>query len=109
MRRIAAILALALGLSLSGPPRGEAQHYALPYNELPYGLIIIVEAWPTEANVILNGRPLGSARRLLGTALKVPPGRHTLAFVAPGFKPWVAEVARRSNFPILVRARLEHE
>lgn len=70
---------------------------------------LIVDATPSEAEVFLDGRSLGSAGEVLARALALPPGQHTVAIVAKGFRPYVARFVADPSFPIRIRAALEPE
>jgi hypothetical protein len=70
---------------------------------------LIVDATPSEAEVFLDGRLLGSAGELLAHALPLAPGQHTVAIVARGFRPYVARFVADPSFPNRIRAALGPE
>jgi len=70
---------------------------------------LIVDATPSEAEVFLDGRSLGSAGEVLARALALPPGQHTVAIVARGFRPYLARFVADPSFPIRIRAALGPE
>ena len=59
---------------------------------------LIVDAVPAEAQIFLDGRPLGSAAELLARALPLGPGRHTVQVLAPGFRPYAAQFVADPSF-----------
>ena len=59
---------------------GVAQHRFEP--------TLIVDARPLEAQVLLDGRPIGLAGALAARAITVTPGPHTVEIGAPGFVPY---------------------
>jgi hypothetical protein len=68
---------------------------------------LIVEASPREAQVFLDGRLLGVAGELVARAFPLPPGRHALEIVAPGFGPYIAQfVVAPGSFPMRFRVTL---
>ena len=86
------MLALALGLALLGalPDAVSAQSLTgVSWNRSETTLI--VDARPLQAQVLIDGRPLGSARELIAKAISVTPGSHTVEIRAPGFHRYVGE------------------
>jgi len=63
------------------------------YGANPIQPFLIVDALPIDAQVYIDGRPLGTARDLLARALPIAPGLHSIAIVAPGFSPFSANFA----------------
>ena len=59
---------------------GVAQHRFEP--------TLIVDARPLEAQVLLDGRPIGLPGALAARAITVTPGPHTVEIGAPGFVPY---------------------
>jgi len=70
---------------------------------------LIVDAIPAEAQVVLDGRPFGSAAELLARPLPVAPGRHVVQVVAPGFTSHRAQVVADPNFSTRLRITLSPE
>jgi len=56
-----------------------------------YETTLIVDVRPLEAQVRVDGRPLGSARELVAIAISVLPGPHTIEISAPGFHRYVGQ------------------
>lgn len=79
-----------------------------PITRLDTGLVII-DARPPEVQVFLDGRLLGSARQLVARALPVPPGRHAMKIVAPGFRPYRTDFTVDAAFPTRLRIALQPE
>ena len=52
---------------------------------------LIIDARPLEAQVRVDGRPIGSARELVAQAISVLPGPHTLEISAAGFHRYVGK------------------
>lgn len=68
---------------------------------------LIVDATPLHAQVFLDGRLLGTARQVVARAFPLPPGRHAIEIVSPGFRPYIAQfTAVPGSFPIRVRVTL---
>jgi hypothetical protein len=70
---------------------------------------LIVDAVPAEAQVFLDGRPVGSAAELLARALPVAPGHHVVQVVAPGFTSQNVRVVADPNFSTRLRISLFRE
>ena len=67
---------------------------------------LIVDALPLDAQVFLDSRPFGSAAQLMAHAFPLPPGRHIVWVVAPGFKPYSVQFVADPIFSIRLRIRL---
>jgi len=52
---------------------------------------------------------IGSARELIARALPVTRGRHAIAVLAPGFRPYIAQFDADPSFPTRVRVVLVPE
>lgn len=52
------------------------------------GSALIVDAYPLEAQVFLDGRLLGTGRDLMAHVLAVSPGAHSIEITAPSFQPY---------------------
>ena len=70
---------------------------------------LIVDATPSEAQVVLDGQALGSAGELLARAVAVARGQHTVEIAAKGFRPSVARFVADPSFPARVRVALAPE
>ena len=49
-----------------------------------YEAELVVDVRPLGAQILLDGRPIGTARELMAQAIPVSPGWHTVDFVADG-------------------------
>lgn len=68
---------------------------------------LLVDASPPEAQVFLDGRLLGTARQLIARAIPLPPGRHAIEIVLPGFGSYIAQFASvPGSFPTRIRVGL---
>jgi hypothetical protein len=70
---------------------------------------LIVDALPLEAQVFLDNRPFGSAAQLMAHAFPLPPGRHSVWVVAPGFKPYSVQFVADPIFSTRLRIALSAE
>jgi len=70
---------------------------------------LIVDATPVDAQVFVDGRLLGSAGHLVARAVPLTSGRHVMAVIAPGFKPYAAQFATDPSFPTRIRVALALE
>lgn len=102
--RAVATGALALGGLLVLSQSGHARRFE-PAGRLDQGFVII-DATPPEAQVFVDGRLLGSARQLIARALLVPPGRHSVEIVSPGFRPYRTQASVDPSFPTRIRVAL---
>ena len=71
--------------------------------------LLVVDAFPPDAHVYLDGRPLGVAGELIALALPVAFGPHVVHVVAPGFRPWAERFVADGSFPTRIRATLTRE
>jgi hypothetical protein len=91
--------ATALGFAAAGEAgRGRA------WRDEP--ALLIVDASPHDAQVYLDGRPIGAAGALVALALPVPHGVHTVHVVAPGHRPWARRFVADGAFPVRIRVAL---
>jgi hypothetical protein len=70
---------------------------------------LIVDATPSDAQVVLDGQALGSAGELLARAVVIARGQHTVEIEAKGFRPSVARFVADPSFPARVRMALAPE
>lgn len=70
---------------------------------------MVVEARPVDAQVFLDGKLVGTAAYLVARALLVPPGRHVVQIVAPGFRSHTTQFVTDPNFPTIIRVTLVPE
>jgi hypothetical protein len=56
----------------------------MAYREGRYEAALVVDVRPLDAQILLDGRPIGTARELMAQAIPVSPGWHTVDFVADG-------------------------
>jgi PEGA domain len=68
--------------------------------------LIVIDATPRDAQVYLDDRLLGSGAQLLARAFPLPPGRHIVQIVAPGFRPYVAEFVADPPYSTRIRVSL---
>lgn len=82
-----------LGLAVLGalPTMVSAESYSGGVSQGRYETTLIIDARPLEAQVRVDGRPIGSARELVAQAISVLPGPHTLEISAPGFHRYVGK------------------
>ncbi len=74
------------------------------------GSALIVDAYPLEAQVFLDGRLLGTGRDLMAHVFPVGPGAHSIEIVAPGFQPYAQRfTASGSGFATRLRFTLVPE
>ena len=86
--RWAPVLGLALLCAL--PDMGSTQS-AVDVTQGRYETTLIIDARPLQAQVRVDGRPLGSAGELVAMAIAVTPGPHTVEISAPGFHRYVGK------------------
>jgi PEGA domain len=73
----------------------------------PEQVFVLMDVYPLDAQVVLNGRNLGIGRDILAHGITIAPGRYTVEVSAPGYAPYVARFStNRSGFPTTIRARL---
>jgi hypothetical protein len=78
--------------------------------EQSWGLLAIMDAYPPEAQVALDDRPLGTVGEVLWRGLTVAPGWHVVKLSAPGFRSHASRVwVDPFGSPTLVHARLVRE
>ena len=53
-----------------------------------YEATLILDVLPLDAQVLLDGHPIGTARQLVAIAVPVTPGWHTVEIGAAGFYPY---------------------
>jgi hypothetical protein len=92
--------AQALGLlvlcALPGPGSAQgmysmdvsAEAAGASYQSSRYQAALTVEILPLEAQVLLDGKPIGTGRDLVALAIPVTPGWHTVEVGAPGYVPY---------------------
>ncbi len=66
-------------VSVSAEAAGQA------YRESRFEAALTLEVLPLDAQVLLDGVPIGSGRELVAQAVAVTPGWHTVDVVAPGY------------------------
>lgn len=88
-----AMLALIVAAAMSVGASGNALVYG---SEQGTAGSLIVEARPLQAEVLLDGVPVGTAHDLTARPLYVRPGAHVLSFSAPGFLPTALQVKVRA-------------
>lgn len=95
----AGALAVAMGAGTSGQSWGP-----------PRPSLLVVEAVPLDAEIILDGKAVGTARERASYALDLAPGRHTITIAAAGHKSLTGHfVADPNGFMTKIRAVLTPE
>ncbi len=101
MKRLCAVLALLLSLTISlaaGPTAALAAadyfmgHSVYGYSGYSLGGSLYINALPIDAQVLLDGVPIGFANDLEARAVETRPGMHILTFEAPGYEPTAVRV-----------------
>lgn len=85
MRRsmcLAFALSLVVLAGVPATPRAQPGHGIFGSR---FSAFLVIDASPLQAQVALDGRPLGSVRDLTAQALPMVPGEHRLEISAPGF------------------------
>ena len=89
--------ALALGLATLCVPPGavtaqqmpavavSAEEAGVAYRSSRFEAALTLEVLPLDAQVLLDGRPIGTGRELVAQAVAVLPGWHTVEVTAPGY------------------------
>ena len=90
MKRNRWALVLGLAVLCALPDMGGAQSLG-GVSQGRYETTLIVDARPLQAQVMVDGRPIGSARELVAIAISVLPGPHTIEISAPGFHRYVGQ------------------
>lgn len=89
--------AAMLGLILAAAVSVGASNDGVVYNtEQGTAGSLIVEARPLQADVLLDGVPVGTANDLTARPLYVRAGSHVLQFSAPGYIPKALQVRVRA-------------
>jgi hypothetical protein len=107
MKRAALIIGtIALALVVSSEPL--TAYVGLGRSGImPGAAFLIVDARPLDAQVFLDGKPLGTARDVMARALPVQTGEHVLQIVHPGFRPfWARFSSAPGAYPAIIRTTL---
>jgi len=92
VKRVLAVLSLAL-LSAAAPTCARAAdnyfmgHSVYGYSGYSQGGSLYINALPIDAQVRLDGVPIGFANDLQASPVETRPGIHRLTFEAPGYEP----------------------
>ena len=72
--------------------------------------LLVVEAMPLDAEIMLDGKAVGTARERASYALDLAPGQHTIRITASGHRPLTARfVADPAGFMTKIRVVLAPE
>ena len=97
----AAVAGLGLVMSQGG--------YYRPWGP-PEPSLFLVEAWPLDAEITLDGKTAGTARERGSYPLRLRPGIHTITIEAPGHQPLTRRfIIDGSGFMAKVRVELAPE
>jgi hypothetical protein len=104
MKRYGFALALTLAF-LCARPGGAGAQTALDvvgreiegYRANRYETALILDVRPLEAQVLLDGQPIGSARELVAQAVSVTAGWHTVKIGAQGFYPYTGHFVAETH------------
>src|SRR5262245_51047614 len=95
----------ALGMAMGASASASAGSLGPPISSL-----LVVEAMPLDAEIMLDGKSIGTARERASYALDLAPGQHTIRITAPGHKPLTGRfVADPAGFMTKIRAVLAPE
>ena len=84
------LLAMAFGLALLWTlPEVVSAQAQLDVSQHRFEPTLLIDARPLQAQVLLDGRPIGVAGALAARAITVTAGPHTVEIGAPGFLPYV--------------------
>ena len=92
MKRVLAVLSLVLTLAVAPACALAADNYFMGHSVYGYsgysqGGSLYINALPIDAQVRLDGVPIGFANDLQASPVETRPGIHTLTFEAPGYEP----------------------
>jgi hypothetical protein len=68
-----------------------AEAAGLSYQAARYQALVVLDVLPLEAEVLLDGHPIGTARQLVALGVPVLPGWHTVEVSAAGFLPYAGQ------------------
>lgn len=94
MKRSRFAMALGLAFLFVLPEAASAQTFGAiitgesateAYLSSRFEAALVLEVLPLDAQVLLDGRPIGSARELVAQAVPVTPGWHTVVVASPGY------------------------
>jgi hypothetical protein len=107
MKRAALIIGtVALALIISAEPLAAYLTFGQP-SVRSGPAFLIVDARPLDAQVFLDGKPLGTARDVMARALPVETGDHVLLIVHPGFRPFTVRFPSSPGaYPAIIRTTL---
>jgi hypothetical protein len=92
VNRVCAVLSLVLSLAAVPAAALAADNYFMGHSVYGYagyspGGSLYINALPIDAQVLLDGVPIGFANDLEARPVETRPGIHTLTFEAPGYEP----------------------
>lgn len=74
------------GLTLLCAPAAPASAQTIFVSQHRLETTLILQVLPLEAEIVVDGRRLGTAEELTAQAISVAPGAHTIEISAPGFR-----------------------
>ncbi len=92
-----ALLTIALVAATAAPAPADTFSYAMGRSSYGYagyspGGSLYINAFPMEAQVTLDGAPIGAANDLQASLVDTHAGVHAIGFSAPGYEPTVVYV-----------------
>jgi hypothetical protein len=101
-----ALASLAVVVLATGAPGGVAQGQPPLYGD---SSTLIIDVVPLQAEVRLNGVPIGTAHDLIAHSIPVIPGGHVVEVTAPGYMPTRVDVWAAVNWSTRVWLQLVPE
>ena len=112
MKRVPLLLALLIAVAVAGLASGASaadmysSHSEYGYAGFSPGGALYINALPSNAEVRLDGVPVGVANDLQASPVDARPGMHTLTIQAPGYEPTTVYVRVVRDWTTRVRLTL---